>query len=362
MVGIIYGIDKHKQTNDMKKNFIDDLSRENIYQSPYDMYSPNGMYQSPYELGIYDSPPAPIEPEPVYNPKIFAPQDFYDLPPAPIEPEMPVYQQPIYEQPAYGNPKFLYPVDEQPVYEQPVYQPRYEPVDMPVYNPRGLQFPVDYEQPRLEPVDADMPVLNPPALPIYEPQPKLSLYIPKFPDFSKMSCDDLQSEINDMNQIMMTSRMVQEVRMAYETALSDAQNAYIQNCSKNRIEPVCYDPPLAQMEGYRWIVSGQDENGCNIWEMVEDKDTSTSGGGVVTSGGGGVTGGGVVTSGGGVFVDDKKTPVKTVQSGDKADGTFKDDTKALPTKAVSKNLQPYIYAGLGIVVILLVSRMLTKKN
>jgi hypothetical protein len=34
---------------------------------------------------------------------------------------------------------------------------------------------------------------------------------------------------------------------------------------------------------------------------------------------------------------------------------------ALPTKPVSKNLTPYIYAGLGIIVILVVARMVTKK-
>jgi hypothetical protein len=33
----------------------------------------------------------------------------------------------------------------------------------------------------------------------------------------------------------------------------------------------------------------------------------------------------------------------------------------LPTKPVSKNLTPYIYAGLGIIVILVVARMVTKK-
>jgi hypothetical protein len=43
---------------------------------------------------------------------------------------------------------------------------------------------------------------------------------------------------------------------------------------------------------------------------------------------------------------------------------FKNDSdkSQLPTKQVSKNLKPYIYAGLGIVAILIVSRMLIKKN
>jgi hypothetical protein len=45
-----------------------------------------------------------------------------------------------------------------------------------------------------------------------------------------------------------------------------------------------------------------------------------------------------------------------------SDKGFSDDSKSLPIKEVSKNLKPYIYAGLGIVAILIVSRMLIKKN
>jgi hypothetical protein len=43
-------------------------------------------------------------------------------------------------------------------------------------------------------------------------------------------------------------------------------------------------------------------------------------------------------------------------------GFVNDSDKSLPIKQVSKNLKPYIYAGLGIVAILIVSRILTKKN
>lgn len=53
------------------------------------------------------------------------------------------------------------------------------------------------------------------------------------------------------------------------------------------------------------------------------------------------------------FVDTKVDDTKVTTS---------PDTKLPETKPVSKNLTPYVYAGLGIVVILLVARMVTKKD
>jgi hypothetical protein len=55
----------------------------------------------------------------------------------------------------------------------------------------------------------------------------------------------------------------------------------------------------------------------------------------------------------------------TSGSGVQNTGVFVNDSdisQSLPTKEVSKNLKPYIYAGLGIVAILIVSRILSKKN
>jgi hypothetical protein len=84
-----------------------------------------------------------------------------------------------------------------------------------------------------------------------------------------------------------------------------------------------------------------------------------------------------------LFIDDNQ-PSQPVFSNDtqpksdvlpsSTEPTFKDDvtaataaapvapqTPALPTKPVSRNLTPFVYAGLGILAILIVARMVTKK-
>lgn len=66
--------------------------------------------------------------------------------------------------------------------------------------------------------------------------------------------------------------------------------------------------------------------------------------------------------------DNSNVTIKSVEKAvntaiSSSDKGFADDkSKSLPIKEVSKNLKPYIYAGLGIVAILIVSRMLIKKN
>jgi len=50
-----------------------------------------------------------------------------------------------------------------------------------------------------------------------------------------------------------------------------------------------------------------------------------------------------------------------IQTDLKKDGDFVDDTKA-QTKTVSKNLQPYVWAGIGIVAILIVARIVSKRS
>lgn len=203
-------------------------------------------------------------------------------------------------------------------------------------------------------------------LPKYQPideQP----YIPKFPKYSIMNCDELQVEINSLNQTLMTSRMVSILRAAYEQALSNAQDVYIRNCGENRIEPVpCPDIPLAAPPaGMTWISIPDEETGCPRYELVGTGTGSGTGTGTGTGSGTGSGTGDIISlrPDGSGFVDDTKSPIKTQVPDAQSNPTFVDDKEAaLPTKALSKNLQPYIYAGLGIVAILIVSRMLSKKD
>jgi len=271
----------------------------------------------------------------------------------------------------YGTSLFARPIDV--ISDSP--QLQLNSVDEMLYNPKStFYYPIQDMPAPIEPVYEE-PILNPPALPIYDVQPmpiddfiydlpkyqpidELP-YIPKFPNYSMMNCAELQVEINSLNQTLMTSRMVSELRAAYEQALSNAQDVYIRNCGENRIEPVpCPDLPLAAPPaGMKWISIPDEETGCPRYELVNDGSASD-----VEIGIGSGTGSGSTGTGNG-FVDDTTSPIKTQVPDAQSNPTFVDDKKAvLPTKAVSKNLQPYIYAGIGIVVILIVSRMLTKKD
>lgn len=283
-----------------------------------------------------------------------------------------------------------------------------------VINDFGSVDTIFYPEPTLE------PIFDTPRLPVdYNPYPDYDLpprkpipvldeiiftpFVPQFPDYTQMDCAGLQSEIEGLNQTLMTSRMDADLRAAYERALSDAQDQYILKCQKKDEEcplpqlaapPPCmtyerYYAPNAKCPSYVLVRDKSDPmcigdfvddekpicpdveppvadkkkceslevtivNGCPQYNIVKDPlcgggistgggttgsgGTSTGSGSGTTTGGGGTTG----TGSGGGFVDDKD--------------------KKLPANPVSKNLTPYIYAGIGIVVILIVSRMLTKKD
>jgi len=291
-----------------KKNFIDEYGyRSSLFARPIDVISDSPQFQ----LNSVD--------EMLYNPKSTFYYPIQDMP-APIEP---VYEEPIFNPPALP----IYDIQPMPIDDLIYDLPKYQPID---------------EQP----------------------------YIPKFPNYSMMNCSELQVEINSLNQTLMTSRMVSELRAAYEQALSNAQDVYILNCGENRIEPVpCPDLPLAAPPaGMKWISIPDEETGCPRYELVNDGSASDVEIGIGTGTGSGSTGSGSGTGSGSTgtgsgFVDDTTSPIKTQVPDAQSNPTFVDDKKAvLPTKAVSKNLQPYIYAGIGIVVILIVSRMLTKKD
>jgi hypothetical protein len=296
-----------------KKNFIDEYGyRSSLFARPIDVISDSPQFQ----LNSVD--------EMLYNPKSTFYYPIQDMP-APIEP---VYEEPIFNPPALP----IYDIQPMPIDDLIYDLPKYQPID---------------EQP----------------------------YIPKFPNYSMMNCSELQVEINSLNQTLMTSRMVSELRAAYEQALSNAQDVYILNCGENRIEPVpCPDLPLAAPPaGMKWISIQDEETGCPRYELVNDGSASDVEIGIGTGTGSGSTGTGSGTGSGSTgtgstgtgsgFVDDTTSPIKTQVPDAQSNPTFVDDKKAvLPTKAVSKNLQPYIYAGIGIVVILIVSRMLTKKD
>lgn len=270
----------------------------------------------------------------------------------------------------------------EPIFDSPAYLNT--PVFDGIYNPKDQ---IGYGDPIYTPID-DV---------IFTP------FVPQFPDPTQLDCSQLQMQIESLNQTLMTSRMDADLRAAYERALSEAQDQYILKCKKsNPIGDVCPEPQLAappacmryekyfepesKCPSYRLVADKSDPmclggfgdnepicpdveppvlaeceklemamvNGCKQFKVVKDPacggtgtgggTTGSGSGGTSTGTGGGTTGGGTTGTGSGDgFVDDK-------------------DKTQLPSNPVSKNLTPYIYAGIGIVVILIVSRMLTKKD
>ena len=367
------------------------------------------------------------------------------LQPAPSDPILePVFSEPIYTPKTTVEPVFI---DDMP--------PRYDiPIEEPIYNPK-FYTPIFIDD-------------NPPPIDVLPIDETPKIFIPQFPDYSSMTCSELQMQIDELNQILMTSRFVPEIREAYENALANAQYAYsicgtggikvtLEPCPEPQLAapPRCtewqqYYLPNAKCPSYRLVDDpncggytplpicpdvlpptpskceklevSTDMNGCPSYKIVKDPacggisdifepecplpqlaapppcktwqkyyapnakcpsyqlvdepncvsdgglgeiilgggtGTGTTGtGGTGTTGGtgGGTTGTGVTSTGGG---NTGTGGTGTTATG--GGGVFVDD-KAAKTLPVSKNLQPYIYAGLGIVVILIVSRMLTQKN
>jgi len=163
------------------------------------------------------------------------------------------------------------------------------------------------------------------------------VFIPKFPDYSSMSCDELQVAISELTQTLMTSRFVYELRVAYEQALSSAQDEYILKCRRKQTP---LPPAGCTYDDDFNLICTEPE----IDDMLPIRNPPALP----------------------IFVDDINSPIKTKIADSQSKPTFIDDTKAavpaLPTKPVSKNLKPFIYAGLGIVAILIVARVLSKKG
>jgi len=95
--------------------------------------------------------------------------------------------EPIFDSPAYFNPKeqiYTEPIFDSPPYKDPIFSP---------------------EQP---------------------------IFTPQFPDPTQLDWSQLQMQIENLNQTLMTSKMDVDLRAAYERALSEAQDQYIMKCQK----------------------------------------------------------------------------------------------------------------------------------
>lgn len=140
----------------------------------------------------------------------------------------------------------------------------------------------------------------------YDENASHDYFIPKFPDYTILSCDELKTEVADLTNLLQTGRFIPDIRMAYQRALYDAQNQIDLRCGAPKEE---------------------------------------------------------------VFVDDSKNPVVTkVPPAQSITPTFIDDVKTMQkttnqtNTTINANSKKYLYAGLGVVAVVIILSMLKNKS
>lgn len=162
-----------------------------------------------------------------------------------------------------------------------------------------FQFPVD-SMPKMGVI---LPEDRVPVRAI-EPLPPQQDFLPVFPDYTILSCAELKNEVKELDNILLTSRFGnQDVRLAYENALASAQA---------ELNKKCKSPD--------------------------------------------------------VFVDDSKRDIKVEIPPSQSPKTFYDDKEEKPKEELKvqqpqkNNAQTYLYIGLGLVALLLITNLLKKEQ
>jgi hypothetical protein len=361
-----------------------------IYEQPvYAQPTPEPVYEQPTHPPIHDenynwyvqpvSEPVYVEPAPIYT--------------LPVEPTpQPIYEQPVYVQPTpepvYVEPAPIYqpeptplPIYEQPVYVQPTPEPVYvtpaptspygiyineivvPPVYSAPYTPQPVQTvepvtyygsaPVDYS-PAPAPVYQEPVYEQPTPQPIYEqpvytqPTPE-PVYVAPAPTVNYEEQNRIQAELDaaierarlrdiEIQQMIQAARDLEQQRLNFEAqrlANEDAARAAQSETDRQYyMEQARLSEEAAKnLAAQSAVITTQAETAAveSLAEMqpILDKAQSV-----------------------GISAPEAVAAIKTAEAVAPA-------AKTLP---VSKNLKPYVYAGIGIVVILIVARMISKKN
>lgn len=165
------------------------------------------------------------------------------------------------------------------------------------YRGQQFQFPVD-SMPKMGVI---LPEDRVPVRAV-EPLPPQQDFLPVFPDFTILSCAELKNEVEELDNILLTSRFGnQDVRLAYENALARAQAELNKKCKSAD-----------------------------------------------------------------VFIDDSKRDIKVEIPPSQSPKTFYDDKKEKPKEELQQpqknNAQTYLYIGLGLVALLLIANLLKKEQ
>ena len=277
---------------------------------------------------------------------------------SPYQPYQPPYQAPYQPVPIFTKAPYSYQPPYQAPYQPPMYRPAY-PVSTPSYGVAAPSFGIDYGQ----------PVYSAPAQPVFVAPPyQPPMYSPAYPVSTPPYGGKLPTPEYNQTPSFGYQPIFSPVEPApIYTAPVYEQPVYVAPTPEPiYVEPApIYTAPV-QTPVDEFVYPSQPvyvEPAAPTPAPVFIDETPTPAPSVPTNGGGG-------------FVDEKAVPVVPAP-----DSTFNDDVAPVPnitnvlvtpsaptastssnTLPVSKNLKPYVYAGLGIVVILIVARMVTKKD
>lgn len=278
---------------------------------------------------------------------------------SPYQPYQPPYQAPYQPVPIFTKAPYSYQPPYQAPYQPPMYRPAY-PVSTPSYGVVAApSFGIDYGQ----------PVYSAPAQPVFVAPPyQPPMYSPAYPVSTPPYGGKLPTPEYNQTPSFGYQPIFSPVEPApIYTAPVYEQPVYVAPTPEPiYVEPApIYTAPV-QTPVDEFVYPSQPvyvEPAAPTPAPVFIDETPTPAPSVPTNGGGG-------------FVDEKAVPVVPAP-----DSTFNDDVAPVPnitnvlvtpsaptastssnTLPVSKNLKPYVYAGLGIVVILIVARMVTKKD
>ena len=140
----------------------------------------------------------------------------------------------------------------------------------------------------------------------YDENASQDYFIPKFPDYTILSCDELKTEVSDLTNLLQTSRLIPDIRTAYQRALYDAQNQIDLRCG----------------------VSKDDSNSPKEEIFVDSGNSST--------------------------------PAFSDKSMQRANQTTTAATNQ--TSTINADSKKYLYAGLGVVAVVIILSMLKNKS
>ena len=178
--------------------------------------------------------------------------------------------------------------------------------------------------------------------------------LPFIPNWNSLDCQQFDTQLGNLQSVIRETRFTPAVYAQIQQAIQDGEKVKASKCASAPVliinaTPLVENPvetPIIKKVPIPLII---EKDGTLVTDSIGGGKPSNMGGGTFVNDG-------TPTTGKPTFVDDKASTATTTSTL----ATIKKGT--LPTAPVSKNLKPYVWALGGIVAILVVSRVLSKKS